>query len=151
MKQIFVVLLLLCIGMGSCKNTEKSDNDKKSKKESSEKPKEVAPKENYKVQEIGDSSLIFGEWKIVGIAGKAVPEDRKDVSATFKPDGGFERRLSPSQKPDIGTWSIEIIDGKKFLKLYTAAGKEDNQLIKLTKDELIFINFRKSVRLKKVK
>ena len=151
MKQFFLFIMLLCISMFSCKNSDKSVSDKNLKSDSIQKPKELKNRHGYKVQEIGDSSLIFGEWKIVGIAGKSVPEDRKDITATFKPDGGFERRMSANHKPDIGTWSIEVLNGKKFLKLNTAAGKEENQLIKLTENELIFVNFKKTVRLKKVK
>jgi len=149
--KLILLFLILCLSLFSCDKTEpkkKEPNQQKlTKKLADEQPK----KQIFKVEEIGDSSLIFGEWKIVDIAGKAVPDDRKEITATFKPDGAFERRLSPAHKPDIGTWSIETVESVKILKLYTAAGKEDNQLIKLTKEELIFINFRKPVRLLKVK
>jgi hypothetical protein len=144
-------IVLFCLSgllFFSCDN---SNTDKKEAEQKEVSKKEIKKQLVFKSEEIGDSSLIFGEWKIVGIGGKAVPEDRKDITATFKPDGAFERRLSATHKPDIGTWSIVNIDSIKVLKLYTAAGKEDNQLIKLTKDELVFINFRKPVRLKKVK
>ncbi len=147
MKHI-VLFCLLGLFFFSCKN---STTDKKEAQPKEVSKKEVKKQLVFKSEEIGDSSLIFGEWKIVEVGGKAVPEDRKDITATFKADGPFERRLSATHKPDIGTWSIVSIDSIKVLKLYTASGKEDNQLIKLTKDELIFINFRKPVRLKKVK
>jgi len=153
MKHI-VLFLILCAAFSSCNNSKTEQKELQHKEKPTVKKshaKEKPKKQIFKTEEIGKNELIIGEWKIVDIGGKAVPEDRKDITATFKPDGAFERRLSPAHKADTGNWSIELVDSIKMLKLNTVSGMEENQLIKLSKEELVFISFRKPVRLRKVK
>jgi hypothetical protein len=146
---LFLVFGLIFFSCDNTKTDDKESNQKENSKTKIKNKSKESPKKFFKTEEIGEISLIFGEWKIVDIGAKALPEDRKDITATFMADGDFERRLSPNHQPEKGTWSVGTENGYKFLKLNIPSGNESNQLIKLTKDELVFINFRKPVRMRK--
>jgi hypothetical protein len=150
MRQISFFMLLCSFLFVACNSSEPAKTEKTEKTETVDNPnaeKAQEKKQELTVQEIGDKSLILGEWKIAEMDGKPVPEDRKEITATFEKDGNFKRKLSPKHDPEIGTWSIEDQEGKKILRLNTPSAREINQLIKLTANELIFMNYGKSVKL----
>lgn len=155
MKQISL-LMLLCSSLFLCCNSNKNPEKVQVSQNQEDTLKAKTKQQNTNngdlvVQEIRADSLIVGAWKIVTIGGNPPQEERKDITAVFEKDGKFQRRLSLAYEPEIGTWSIDEISGIKALVLIFGTITETNQLIKLTKNELIFANRNILIKMKKNK
>jgi hypothetical protein len=138
-------LLCLFIFLCACANETKSAAEKEEKKEQElkvEKPVQA---------DVVDKEMIVGNWRMTALDGKSLPDDRKDVTAKFISDGNFERKGSATSEPQKGTWRIEANGDKKILRINVPSNREMNEIIKLSADELIFMNNGKPVTLSRIK
>ncbi len=97
-----------------------------------------------------EKDFLNGTWKLISIADKPVPEDRKNVTVEFNKKGRFIRSISADYKAEEGEWFIENYEGKKYLSLQIGDIKEMNELVLLNENELVFLNKNKAVRLLKI-
>jgi len=148
MNKLIQTALICCIFFAaSCGNAPKKEENAAEEDKKTAETVQKEEKDNPVANLHPD--IAVGQWKLTAIAGKALPEGKREVTVSFDKDGNFKRQFNATSEPDKGTWKIVQEGEKRTLFLNLPEHKEQNEIKTLTEKEFTFVNDGTAVTLTK--